>query len=53
MAKIMVPYKIGMPFAFIFRFSFDICKFMVYLEKEANNANYSECHEYKTIIHHS
>jgi len=28
--------QIGMPFAFIFRFLFDICKFMVYLEKEVS-----------------
>jgi len=42
MAMIVIPRKIGIPFAFIYRFSFDICKFMVYLEKETNSTNYSE-----------
>jgi len=50
MALIVISHKIGIPFAFIFAFLFDICKFMVYLEKEANNTNYSEWHEFRTIL---
>jgi hypothetical protein len=41
--------RIGISFASNFRFSFDICKFMVYLNKEMNRTNYSERHEYKNI----